>query len=100
MKKYHPPSKDVRIRDPIHSFRMEADEPYHMAYERFQNLLCKCPHHGLSDWALVEKFYNGLTYETQMRFNTAAQGHVMDKMDIDAANSMFESFATAKQASC
>src|ERR1044071_4601556 len=79
LRKYHPASKDSRIREQIHSFRMDPDDPYYMAWERFQTLLSRCPHHGLSDWALVEKFYNGLTFETRFRFNTPAQGNFMEK---------------------
>ncbi|KAI3807792.1 hypothetical protein L1987_23726 [Smallanthus sonchifolius] len=60
----------ARLRDQIHSFRMDPDEPYHMAWERFNTLLSKCPQHGLSDWALVEKFYNGLTFEKQQMNST------------------------------
>jgi hypothetical protein len=56
LKKYYPPSKAARIRDQIHSFHMDADEPYHMASERFNTLLSKCSQHGLSDWALIKKF--------------------------------------------
>ena len=54
--KYFPPAKASRLRDQIHSFRMEPDEPYHLAWERFQTLLSRCSQHGLSDWALVENF--------------------------------------------
>ncbi|KAI3774710.1 hypothetical protein L1987_49270 [Smallanthus sonchifolius] len=35
LKKYYPPSKGARLRDQIHSFRMDPEEPYHMAWERF-----------------------------------------------------------------
>ncbi|KAI3821357.1 hypothetical protein L1987_08923 [Smallanthus sonchifolius] len=65
LKKYYPPSKAARLRDQIHLFRMELDEPYHMVWERFNTLLSRCPQHGLSNWALVEKFYNRLTFEKQ-----------------------------------
>ncbi|KAI3810154.1 hypothetical protein L1987_19764 [Smallanthus sonchifolius] len=64
-KKYYPPSRAARLRDQIHSFRMDPEEPYHMAWERFNTLLSRCTLHGLSDCALVEKFYNGLTFEKQ-----------------------------------
>ncbi|KAI3814002.1 hypothetical protein L1987_18741 [Smallanthus sonchifolius] len=70
LKKYYSPSKAAHLRDQIHSFRMDPDEPYHMAWERFNTLLSKCPQHGLSDWALVEKFYNGLTFEKQQMNST------------------------------
>ncbi|KAI3694807.1 hypothetical protein L1987_77788 [Smallanthus sonchifolius] len=55
-KKYCPPSRAARLRDQIHSFRMDPDEPYHMAWVRFNALLSRCPQHGLSNWAIVEKF--------------------------------------------
>ncbi|KAI3819910.1 hypothetical protein L1987_13763 [Smallanthus sonchifolius] len=42
-KKYYPPSRAVRLRDQIHSFRMDPDEPYHMALEWFNALLSRCP---------------------------------------------------------
>ncbi|KAD4385354.1 hypothetical protein E3N88_25522 [Mikania micrantha] len=75
---------------------MAPDEPYYLAWERFQNLLSRCSQHGLSDWALVEKFYNGLTYETRARFDTSAGGHLMGKRDVAECTDMFESFAQAE----
>ncbi|KAD2805505.1 hypothetical protein E3N88_38882 [Mikania micrantha] len=96
LKKYFPPAKAARLRDEIHSFRMDPDEPYYLAWERFQNLLSRCSQHGLSDWALVEKFYNGLTYETRARFDTSAGGHLMGKRDVAECTDMFESFAQAE----
>ncbi|KAI3806718.1 hypothetical protein L1987_22632 [Smallanthus sonchifolius] len=57
----------------------------------------RCPQHGLSDWALVEKFYNGLTFEKQQMFNTAAGGHIMERLEPDECEEMFDSFAQAEQ---
>ncbi|XP_076942925.1 uncharacterized protein LOC143612962 [Bidens hawaiensis] len=85
-KKYFPPTKASRLRDQIHSFHMEPDEPYYQAWERFQGLMARCSQHGLTPWALVEKFYNGLTYETQARFDTAAGGNLMDKKSVVECN--------------
>ena len=96
LKKYYPPSKAARLRDQIHSFRMDDDEPYYMAWERWNALLSRCPQHGLSDWALVEKFYNGLTFEAKQRFNTAAGGHIMNKKEPHECETMFEDFAMAE----
>ncbi|KAD5802838.1 hypothetical protein E3N88_14198 [Mikania micrantha] len=96
LKKFFPPAKAARLRDEIHSFRMAPDEPYYLAWERFKNLLSRCSQHGLSEWALVEKFYNGLTYETRARFDTFAGGHLMGKRDVAECNDLFESFAQAE----
>ncbi|KAI3815744.1 hypothetical protein L1987_15425 [Smallanthus sonchifolius] len=74
---------------------MESDEPYHLAWERFQTLLSRCSQHGLSDWALVEKSYNGLTPECKARFDTSAGGHLMGKKSVADCNDLFESFAHA-----
>ncbi|XP_035834059.1 uncharacterized protein LOC110881090 [Helianthus annuus] len=93
--KYFPPAKASRLRDQIHSFRMEPDEPYHLAWERFQTLLSRCSQHGLSDWALVETIYNGLTPECKVRFDTSAGGHLMGKKSVADCNDLFESFAHA-----
>ena len=97
LKKYYPPSKAARLREQIHSFRMDPDEAYCLAWERFYTLLSKCPQHGLTEWAVVEKFYNGLTFQMQQQFNTAAGGHIMEKLDPDECEEMFESFALAQQ---
>ncbi|KAK1421773.1 hypothetical protein QVD17_24388 [Tagetes erecta] len=99
LKKYYPPSRAARLREQIHSFRMGPDEPYHMAWERFNTLRSRCPQHGLTEWALVEKFYNGLTHETQVMFNTAAGGHIMEKKSVPQCEEMFESFVLSEQES-
>ncbi|XP_022007197.1 uncharacterized protein LOC110906359 [Helianthus annuus] len=91
--KYFPPAKASRLGDQIHSFRMEPDEPYHLAWERFQTLLSRCSQHGLSDWALVEKFYNGLTPEIRARFDTSAGGQLLGKKTVAECNDLFQSFA-------
>ncbi|XP_022031179.1 uncharacterized protein LOC110932126 [Helianthus annuus] len=91
--KYFPPAKASHLCDQIHFFRMEPDEPYHLAWERFQTLLSHCSQHGLSDWALVEKFYNGLTLEIRARFDTSAGGQLIGKKTVVECNDLFQSFA-------
>ncbi|XP_076932318.1 uncharacterized protein LOC143597810 [Bidens hawaiensis] len=76
---------------------MDPNESYFSVWERFQTLLNRCPQHGLSDWAVDENFYNGLTPETQQRFNTATGGSMLDKLTIEEAEEMFESIALADQ---
>ncbi|XP_076949774.1 uncharacterized protein LOC143622546 [Bidens hawaiensis] len=97
LKKKFRPSKASRFRDQICSFRMEPDEPYPWAWERFHNLLSRCPQHGLLEWAVVKKFYNGMTFEMHKRFNTSVGGNMLEKLDIDECESLFESFALAEQ---
>ncbi|XP_022003135.1 uncharacterized protein LOC110900558 [Helianthus annuus] len=99
LNKYFPPAKASRLRDEIHSFRMGPDEPYYFAWERFQNLCARCSQHGLSDWALCEKFYNGLTQETRDRFDTNAGGHMMGILTVPECLERFEAFAQSQSQS-
>ncbi|XP_076956840.1 uncharacterized protein LOC143632147 [Bidens hawaiensis] len=69
IKKYFPPAKASLLRDQIHSFHMEPNE-----------------------------FYNGLTYEAQARFDTAAGGNLMDKKNVTECNELFKSFAQSEYA--
>ncbi|XP_076891654.1 uncharacterized protein LOC143543151 [Bidens hawaiensis] len=73
------------------------DELQDRFLKKFHNLLSRCPQHGLSEWAVVEKFNNGLTFEMQQRFNMSARVNILEKLDIDKCESMFESFALAEQ---
>ncbi|XP_022026134.2 uncharacterized protein LOC110926739 [Helianthus annuus] len=99
LNKYFPPAKASRLRDQIHSFRMEPDEPYYLAWERFQNLCARCSQHGLSDWALCEKFYNSLTQETRDRFDTNAGGHMMGILTVVECLERFKAFAQSQSQS-
>ncbi|XP_021985079.1 uncharacterized protein LOC110880984 [Helianthus annuus] len=99
LNKYFPPAKASRLRDQIHSFRMEPGEPYYLAWERFQNMCARCSQHGLSDWALCENFYNGLTQETRDRFDTNAGGHMMGILTVAECLECFEAFAQSQSQS-
>ncbi|KAI3819518.1 hypothetical protein L1987_13358 [Smallanthus sonchifolius] len=57
----------------------------------------RCPKHGLSDLAIVEKLYNSLIFAKQQIINPTAGGHIMDKLDPSECEEMFESFALAEQ---
>lgn len=48
---YFPPMKNARMRYEIISFE---------AWERFKEVLIKCPHHGMPIYIQMKTFYNGL----------------------------------------
>ena len=47
LSKYFPPIKNARMRNEITSFRQRDSESLFEAWERWKELLRKCPHHGL-----------------------------------------------------
>jgi Ser-tRNA(Ala) deacylase AlaX len=59
--KIFPMSKVNECRKEISYFTQEEDEKFSESWERFQEMLIKCPPHGNEKWRLVQFFYQGLT---------------------------------------
>ncbi|GKB38310.1 pyruvate dehydrogenase (acetyl-transferring) kinase, mitochondrial [Tanacetum coccineum] len=49
----------------INNFQQEPDETLYQAWERFKELLMKCPQHYLTEMQEVILFYNGLDVPTR-----------------------------------
>ncbi|NAW23538.1 hypothetical protein FGF82_23740, partial [Salmonella sp. gx-f9] len=45
--KYFPPNKNAKLRNEITTFQQMDDESLYEAWERYKELLRKCPHHGI-----------------------------------------------------
>ncbi|GKU87120.1 hypothetical protein SLEP1_g1569 [Rubroshorea leprosula] len=54
-------------------------ESLYDAWERYKELLRKCPHHGLPIWLQVHTFYNGLFPNNRTMLDAAAGGSLMSK---------------------
>ncbi|GJT44294.1 retrovirus-related pol polyprotein from transposon TNT 1-94 [Tanacetum coccineum] len=57
---YCPPSKTAKQLEEIHNFKQEGDETLYQAWERYNDLLYKCPTHDINNHQKVNIFYNGL----------------------------------------
>lgn len=55
--------------DRYHSFHMDPDECYYLTWEHFNYFQSISPQQYLTDWTLIQKFNNGLTYVKQLMFN-------------------------------
>ncbi|XP_020425758.1 uncharacterized protein LOC109950616 [Prunus persica] len=53
-------------------------------WERFKDLLRKCPHHELPTWIQVQTFYNGLSQTSRTLVDAAAGGALMTKTATEA----------------
>ena len=54
-------AKTNALRSEIAYFFQDEQEKFYESWERFKDLILKCPHHGFETWRLVQHFYNGLT---------------------------------------
>ncbi|GJS80670.1 hypothetical protein Tco_0730551 [Tanacetum coccineum] len=66
----------------INNFQQEADESLFRAWERFKELLMKCPQHYLTDMQEVILFYNWLDVPTRQILNS--KGAIPSKTIVDA----------------
>nr|GEY25048.1 reverse transcriptase domain-containing protein [Tanacetum cinerariifolium] len=74
------PSKTTNLRNEITRFQQRFDESFYEAWERFNDLLRACPHHGFSELHQLDTFYNALNVNDQDSLNSAAGGNFLDKM--------------------
>ncbi|GJS26488.1 reverse transcriptase domain-containing protein [Tanacetum coccineum] len=77
---FFPPSKTTNPRNEITRFQQRFDESFYEAWDRFNDLLRACPHHGFSKLHQLDMFYNALNANDQDSLNSAAGGNFLDKM--------------------
>ncbi|GKF25572.1 reverse transcriptase domain-containing protein [Tanacetum coccineum] len=75
-----PPSKTINLRNEITRFQQRFDESFYEAWDRFNDLLRACSHHGFSELHQLDTFYNALNANDQDSLNSAAGGNFLDKM--------------------
>ncbi|GJX67085.1 reverse transcriptase domain-containing protein [Tanacetum coccineum] len=81
--KFFPPSKTTNLRNEITRFQQRFDETFYEAWDRFNDLLRACPHHGFLELHQLDTFYNALNYNDQDSLNSATGGNFLDKMPRD-----------------
>nr|GEY57415.1 reverse transcriptase domain-containing protein [Tanacetum cinerariifolium] len=77
---FFPSSKTTNLRNEITRFQQRFDESFSEAWDRFNDLLRACPHHGFSELHQLDAFYNALNVNDQYSLNSAAGGNFLDKM--------------------
>ncbi|GKA05713.1 hypothetical protein Tco_0684833 [Tanacetum coccineum] len=60
IQRYCPPSKTAKQLEEIRNFKQDGDEKLYQAWERYNDLLYKCPTHNINSHQKVNIFYNGL----------------------------------------
>ncbi|GJW70032.1 reverse transcriptase domain-containing protein, partial [Tanacetum coccineum] len=71
---FFPPSKTTNLRNEITRFQQRFDESFYEAWDRFNDLLRACPHHGFSELHQLDTFYNALNANDQDSLNSVAGG--------------------------
>ena len=79
--RFFPLAKAAKLRIDISSFYQYEEESF---WERFKDLLRKCPHHSFTKWMQVHHFYNGLSRPTRTLIDAFIGGAIMGKNEVDA----------------
>nr|GEX70591.1 hypothetical protein [Tanacetum cinerariifolium] len=77
---FFPLSKTINLRNKITRFQQRFDESFYEAWERFNDLLRACSHHGFSELHQLNTFYKALNVNDQDSLNSVAGGNFLDKM--------------------
>ncbi|GKE26174.1 reverse transcriptase domain-containing protein, partial [Tanacetum coccineum] len=81
---FFPPSKTMNLKNDITNFQQRFDETFSKAWDRFKDLLHKCPQHSFSELHQIDTFYNALTQSDQNSLNAAADGNLLNRTPRDA----------------
>ncbi|GJW96015.1 reverse transcriptase domain-containing protein [Tanacetum coccineum] len=81
---FFPPSKTTNLKNDITNFQQKFDETFSEAWDRFKDLIRKCPHHGFLELHQIDTFYNALTQSDQDSLNAAAGGNLLNRTPRDA----------------
>ncbi|KAK5776564.1 hypothetical protein PVK06_044524 [Gossypium arboreum] len=82
--KYFSPAKTAKLRNDISSFVQMDLETLYDAWERYKDLLRRCPHYGLPLWLQVQTFYSGVNPSTRQMIDPTAGGTINNKTPEDA----------------
>ncbi|GKB51149.1 reverse transcriptase domain-containing protein, partial [Tanacetum coccineum] len=69
---FFPPSNTTNLRNEITRFQQRFDKSFYEAWDRFNDFLRACPHHGFSELHQLDTFYNALNSNDQDSLNSAA----------------------------
>nr|GEV45875.1 reverse transcriptase domain-containing protein [Tanacetum cinerariifolium] len=83
---FFPPSKTTHLKNEISRFTQRFEETFREAWERFKEMLRACPHHGFTNLAQIDTFYNGLNDNDQDSLNAATGGNLLSKTTREALN--------------
>ncbi|XP_057425760.1 uncharacterized protein LOC130719138 [Lotus japonicus] len=91
--KFFPSTRIRKAKQEIYAFRQSKSENLYEAWERFQELLRKCPGHNISAGEQVDKFYSSLCEYARGMLDAAANS-AFDSLPAHRALEIIDNLAT------
>ena len=96
LNKYFPASRTASLTKDIYSAKQAVTESFYEFWNRFQELISKCPHHQIPEARLVQYFHSGLLAQDRNTVDSAAGGSIQD-LTPDEAWALIEKIANNSQ---
>ncbi|KAA3481403.1 Retrotransposon gag protein [Gossypium australe] len=93
--KYFPLAKMAKFRNDISSFVQNDLETLYDAWERYKDLLRRCPHHRLLLWLQVQTFYNSVNSSTRQMIDSSAV--IMLSTQVEMINKKLDNLCSSQQ---
>ncbi len=94
--KYNPATRISNLRQQICSIQQQEDERFHTYWERFNNLVARCPQHQIPDNLLLTHFYEGLLEPQRNLVDATSNGSIFNK-NPDEIRQILNTMATNSQ---
>jgi hypothetical protein len=92
LKKFFPAQRTRQLRREIQTFQQKDGDLFFEAWEHFNELLLKCPHHNLTQEDQIQAFYEGLDNPNKSLVQSACGGVLMEKSSEEAVE-LFETLS-------
>ena len=93
LNQYFPPKRMTQLRLDIQGFKQGDNESLYDAWERYREMLRKCPSEMFSEWVQLDIFYYGLAEEAQMSLDYSAGGSIHMRKTIEEAQELIDTVA-------
>jgi len=85
--------KTNALRNRITGIQQLLDETIPEVWERLQEYIQACPHHGIEEWLIIQNFFHGLNQQAQDHIDAAAGGSFLS-LDVVGAKALIDKIAS------
>jgi hypothetical protein len=90
--KFFPLDKTNVLRNKIFGFLQLMDETITEAWDRLQDYISACPHHGMEEWFIIQSIYHGLIRSAREHIDAATRGSFF-ALSIEEAHKLVKKMA-------
>jgi hypothetical protein len=88
--KFFPLGKTNALQNKISRFQQLTDETITKAWERLQDYISACRHHGMEEWFIIRSFYHGLIRSAREHIDDVAARGSFFALSIEEAHKLVE----------